>query len=341
MELNLAGTLTDVIAVEDHSQVGQARRSAQALAERIGFDAVDAGRAALVVTELTTNLLKHARSGELHCRMVPAGSTQGVEFIAVDRGPGFDAERCLHDGFSTGGTQGIGLGAVSRQTQVFDTYADHRGSVVLARLYPRSAPSADVRFGVSHHAMRHETVSGDAWHLAIGRQGISALVIDGLGHGEEAAVAATAGASEFANHPFDAPEALLADMHRSMSGTRGGAAAVAQLSASTGSLKFAGIGNIGARLATANASRGMASHPGIVGAQYRKTHTFDYADATGQLLLLFSDGLQSRWDLADYPGLVFKHPAVIAAVLHRDYCRGRDDATILIIDLELPNDRGF
>lgn len=336
MELTIAGSLTEVIAIEDQSQVGQARRSAQALAERVGFDAVDAGRAALVVTELTTNILKHARSGELHCRVVPAGPVQGLEFVAVDRGPGFDAERCLHDGFSTGGTQGIGLGAVSRQTQVFDIYADHRGAVALARLYPRAKPVVDVRFGVSHHAMRHETVCGDAWHLAINEQSISALVIDGLGHGEEAAVAAQAGAVEFAGHPFDSPDALIANMHRSMNGTRGGAAAIAQFSAAAGSLKFAGIGNIGARLATATASRGMASHPGIVGAQYRKTHTFDYPDAAGQLLLLYSDGLQSRWDLADYPGLAFKHPAAIAAVLHRDFCRGRDDATILIIDLELP-----
>lgn len=336
MELNLAGSLTDVIPIEDHSQVGQARRSAQALAESIGFDDVDAGRAALIVTELTTNILKHARSGELHCRIVPAGPVRGLEFVAVDRGPGFDADRCLHDGFSTGGTQGIGLGAVSRQAQIFDSFADPRGAVVLARVYPRSAQVVDLRFGVSHHAMRHETACGDTWQLAITEQGISVLVIDGLGHGEDAALAAHAGAVEFAGHPFDSPDALIADMHRSMNGTRGGAAAVAQFSAATGSLKFAGIGNIGARLATANASRGMASHPGIVGAQYRKTHTFDYADAAGQLLLLYSDGLQSRWDLADYPGLAFKHPAVIAAVLHRDFCRGRDDATILIIDLELP-----
>jgi hypothetical protein len=49
---------------------------------------------------------------------------------------------------------------------------------------------------------------------------------------------------------------------------------------------------------------------------------------------MYSDGLQSRWNLADYPGLVHCHPAVIAAVLHRDFCRGRDDVTVLVIALE-------
>jgi len=51
-------------------------------------------------------------------------------------------------------------------------------------------------------------------------------------------------------------------------------------------------------------------------------------------LIMYSDGLQSRWNLQDYPGLVHRHPAVIASVLHRDFCRGRDDVTVLVVALE-------
>ncbi|WP_093397864.1 ATP-binding SpoIIE family protein phosphatase [Halopseudomonas xinjiangensis] len=335
--MNLGGTLTEVIPVEDDSQVGQTRRRVLQLAADIGFDATDAGRAALVATELATNVLKHARLGEVHLRLVPCADLQGLEIIAVDRGPGFDAQRCLRDGFSTGGTQGNGLGAISRQAQVFDLYSDERGSVILARLYPRATQSCDLRFGVSQHAQRHETACGDGWHLAVDAQRICVLVVDGLGHGEDAAKAALAGTTAFAEHPFDPPETLIADMHRSMQGTRGGAAAIAQFDARDGNVKFAGIGNIGARLASPTGSRGMASHPGIVGVQFRKVHTFTQTVAGGQLMLLFSDGLQSRWDLQDYPGLVSQHPAVVAAVLHRDFCRGRDDATILVIELEVPH----
>ena len=99
-------------------------------------------------------------------------------------------------------------------------------------------------------------------------------------------------------------------------------------------LGFAGIGNIGASLVSATQVRGLASLPGIVGGQYRKAQVFDYAHANGKLLIMYSDGLQSRWNLENYPGLVHRHPAVIAAVLHRDFCRGRDDVTVLVIDLE-------
>ncbi len=70
--------------------------------------------------------------------------------------------------------------------------------------------------------------------------------------------------------------------------------------------------------------------------RFRKAHVFDYPKGEAQLLLLFSDGLQSRWSLRDYPGLIQRHPAIIATLLHRDFCRGRDDVTVLALNLEAP-----
>jgi hypothetical protein len=119
-----------------------------------------------------------------------------------------------------------------------------------------------------------------------------------------------------------------------MIGSRGGAVAFAQFHGERDSLTFAGVGNIGASLVANDKSRGLASHPGIVGGQYRKAQPFDYAHVNGHLLIMYSDGLQSRWNLQDYPGLVHRHPAVIATVLHRDFCRGRDDVTVLVVALE-------
>ena len=335
MELNLAGTVTEVIAIEDSSQIGQARRRAKQLAESIGFDPTDAARAALVATELATNILKHVGNGELHCRIVPGRGGRCVEFIAIDRGPGFDVHRCMRDGFSTGGTQGEGLGSISRQSQLLDVFTDERGSVLLARIAPNGV--TDLRVGFNQHALGNHASCGDLWHLSISGRKLSALMIDGLGHGEDAEAAALCGGNAFAQQSFDHPDAVMMSMHRAMNGTRGGAAAIAQYDADTCVLHFAGIGNISARLLAPLGSRGLASHPGIVGGQFRKVHTFTYAEANAQLLVMFSDGLQSRWDMNAYPGLGSQHPATIAAVLHRDFCRGRDDVTIMAIDLELLN----
>jgi anti-sigma regulatory factor (Ser/Thr protein kinase) len=334
MDMNFGGSMTQALVIEDISQIGHARRTAQKLAQQHGFDTTDAGRVALVATELASNILKHAARGELHLRVLPRASGAGIEMVAIDRAQGFDLQACLTDGFSTGGTQGIGLGAVSRQTEVFDVYADARGAVLLTRLYPRSDKAADHRFGVSQHSLRNDPACGDTWHLALDGPRISALVIDGLGHGEEAELAARAGEKAYALRPFASPLLVLEDIHQAMTGTRGGALAIAQFDAGSDSLKFVGIGNIGACLVAPDKSRGLASHPGIVGGQFRKAQPFDYAQVSGQLLIMYSDGLQSRWNLADYPGLVHRHPAVIAAILHRDFCRGRDDVTVLVIALE-------
>ncbi|MHC8305839.1 ATP-binding protein [Pseudomonas sp. PB3P13] len=332
--MNITGTLTQVLPIEDTSQIGHARRTAQQLAEQHGFDPVDAGRVALVATELASNILKHAGRGELHLRVLPRSSGNGIEMLAVDRGTGFDVHACLTDGFSTRGTQGIGLGAVARQAQVFDVYADSRGTVLLTRFYPRHDRTADRRMGVSQHSLHHDPACGDVWHVAFDGARISALVIDGLGHGEEAEHAARAGEEIFALTPFTSAMLLLEDIHHAMIGTRGGALAITQFDGDNDTLRFVGIGNIGACLIAPDKSRGMASHPGIVGGQYRKAQSFDYAHVNGQLLIMYSDGLQSRWNLQDYPGLMHRHPAVIATLLHRDFCRGRDDVTVLVIALE-------
>ena len=126
----------------------------------------------------------------------------------------------------------------------------------------------------------------------------------------------------------------MGEVHQAMLGTRGGAVAIARVDLAQGALRFAGIGNISANLIAFDATRGLASHPGIVGGQFRRTQAFDFSDIMGQLLIMHSDGLQTRWRLTDYPGLSRRHPAVIAAVLHRDFCRNRDDVTVMVIALE-------
>ena len=334
MDVTYAGEPTVVLPVEETSQIGHARRMALKEAVRAGFDETDAARVALIATELATNVFKHARSGEIHVAIVPGEGTRGVEVIAVDRGPGFNLVDGLTDGYSTGGTRGEGLGAVKRVADVLDMYADHRGSVVLTRTYPKGFGRADVRFGASHHALRSETVSGDSWAISLGDEAIAAMVVDGLGHGPQAHDAARAGTDAWLDDARAEPIASIAAMDAAMHGTRGGAVAVARYDRASDMLRYAGIGNIAGSLNTPEGSRGLASHPGIVGVQARRSRPFDFLSAHGRLLILHSDGLQSRWNLLDYPGLVTRHPAVVTALLHRDFSRGRDDAIVLAIRLE-------
>jgi len=47
--------------------------------------------------------------------------------------------------------------------------------------------------------------------------------------------------------------------------------------------------------------------------------------------VLRSDGLATHWSFEPYLGLIRRHPSLIGSVLYRDFCRGRDDVTVLVI----------
>lgn len=335
MDLNFAGHVTRVVVVEETSQVGQARREALALADHLGFNETDGGRVALAATELATNLLRHAGGGRMFLSPVAGREGRGgVELCTLDSGPGFSLVHSLPDGVSTGGSQGLGLGAIQRQAAVLDVWSDANGAVVLARIYAEAAPrTVDVPYGALRVAMRHEVACGDAWHLRATPGQVVVSLIDGLGHGPLASDAAEAGIQAVAQSTATTAPDLIAAMHAAMAGSRGGAAAVACVDVATGALQFAGVGNISASVCEATTARGLASHPGIVGVQFRRAQPFSLHANAGTLLLLHSDGLQARWNLRDFPGLVHRHPALIVAVLQRDFDRGRDDTGIVALRL--------
>src|SRR5262245_49104016 len=127
------------VPVNEASGVAAARREAATAAQRHGFDEADAGRVALVATELATNLLKHAGGGEILVGGYEDPGGSGVEVLALDRGRGMtNVHACLRDGYSSAGTAGHGLGAVQRQSQLVDVASwPGIGTGVLARLEPR------------------------------------------------------------------------------------------------------------------------------------------------------------------------------------------------------------
>ena len=75
----------------------------------------------------------------------------------------------------------------------------------------------------------------------------------------------------------------------------------------------------------------MVSRNGTVGAVARQIMGFQYPFKGDALVILHSDGLASNWSLDKYPGLAQRDPALIAAVLYRDFGRRRDDALILVV----------
>jgi anti-sigma regulatory factor (Ser/Thr protein kinase) len=324
-----------LLEVCDESHVGSSRRQAVALAQAAGMDETTAGTVAIVVTELARNLVRFATGGMLAVQWISVQEGEGVEVLSIDSGPGMaSVADCMRDGFSTNGTPGTGLGAVRRLSGEFDIHSmPAKGTIVLSRVFLRSVESRKVSgfgWGAVCRPIRGESSCGDAWRVLRGANFVSLLVVDGLGHGPDAAKAAAAVTDAFEGSGDRSPEDILAAAHERAGGTRGAAASIARVDLESGRIRFAGVGNVAGCVAGGETSKGMFTHNGILGVQVRKIQGFDYDWPAGGILVLHSDGLQTRWSMADYPGLSRRHPSVVAAVLARDYSRERDDMTVLV-----------
>jgi anti-sigma regulatory factor (Ser/Thr protein kinase) len=322
-----------LLDVLDSSQVAAARRGAAALAVSRGFQEDAVGRVALIATEMATNLMKHGRGGYIAVEAYDDGSGAGIEMIASDRGEGIaDIARALSDGFSTAGSSGEGLGIIQRQSTLFTVYSQPgHGTVLLSRV-AGTAPGAvsGPVLGIVATPYPHETVSGDGWSYAAAA-GPTLLLADGSGHGELAHKAATTAITTFQENAGESCTRLMELMHRALAPTRGAAVGLARLDPAEQLVRFVGVGNISAAVVSGGSVKRMVSHNGTAGMLAPRIREFTYPYEGSPKVILHSDGLTTKWDLADYPGLLASHPSVIAAVMFRDFRRGRDDATVVVM----------
>jgi anti-sigma regulatory factor (Ser/Thr protein kinase) len=323
--------------VTEASHVASVRRAGSALASRAGFDESGAGRVALVVSELATNLVKHANGGEILLTLIDGGDRAGVEVLALDKGPGFrDFEQSAQDGHSTSCSLGHGLGAVRRQSDHFEVFSTPAGTVALARLWRQPvAPAAANGFVVAGVSVPKsgETRCGDDWAADVGPHRAALFVVDGLGHGPDAAEAAAEAVAVFKRASGRAPAALLDEVHLALRPTRGGAVGMAVVDLDRSLAIYAGIGNIAGSVVTGDDRRGFVSQNGTAGHVARRLQEFTYPIAAHSTIVMQSDGLETHWNPSDYPGLWRRDPAIVAGVLYRDFTRRRDDVTVLVCRL--------
>jgi anti-sigma regulatory factor (Ser/Thr protein kinase) len=327
-------TVEDVtwLTVDHVSASGTARRAATALAARVGMPEDRVNEIALVVTELTANLVKHAGSGSLLLRLRHGAAGPVVEVVSVDAGPGIpDVAAAMQDGVSSAGTLGIGLGSVARLATAWDIWSRPGSGTVITASFGAGRPGvpgpAPVAVGITR-PMAGQDVCGDAYAIREDDGVLTLLLADGLGHGPLAAVASTEAVRAFRAAPAGGPVPLLTAVHRALHGTRGAAVAVARVEADQ--VRYAGVGNIAGVVVDGTARRVMISHPGIVGAQARTIRETAYPLPRGAAVLMHSDGVTERQTLDGYPGLLTRSPLVTASVVLRDFGVRRDDASVVV-----------
>jgi anti-sigma regulatory factor (Ser/Thr protein kinase) len=329
--------ITASVRITDASAVAEARRAALQCAEASKLGETSAARAALVATELATNLVKHVDGGSLLFGEESDGKT--ITITSIDKGKGIANVRlAMSDGFSTAGSPGTGLGAVERASISVGVYTlPAKGTIVHCVVGDSAPPPASPllsgpRFSVAGVGIpkQGETANGDAWSSVEMGNTLTIGVADGLGHGPMAATASIAAARVFASGGETPLERLLEDAHGALRSTRGAAVGVARIHGDLGRVDFIGVGNIAGTIVNDSGTRKVVSLPGIVGHEMRKLQTFSYPWDSASTLILQSDGISANWSVASYPGLMQREPATIAAALFRDHCRGTDDATVVV-----------
>lgn len=326
--------------IGDVSEIAPARRRIGSLAAERGFSPEDAGRAALVATEICTNLIKHGGGGELIVNVLTDGARQGLELLGLDKGPGMaDVGKCLRDGYSTGGSPGNGLGAIERLSQCFEIYSRvNQGTAVLSQLWPDSRQPAPQRMTIGALVVPKpgETACGDAWCYADRVEGAVILAVDGLGHGFAASQAAAEACRVFDMEKHRPALRLIQILHEALRPTRGAAVTLLEIDWDAGRTTSVAVGNVQAALVNGTGIKRLAADNGIVGHVMSRPRELVHECRPDTVVIVHSDGLTANWQLDRYPGLMQHHPALIAGVLYRDCKRGRDDSLVVVIRRTVP-----
>jgi anti-sigma regulatory factor (Ser/Thr protein kinase) len=321
------------LAIADPSHVSAARLALQRLARDLEFDETRAGRLAIVVTEAVSNMVRHGGGGTLAARPLASGGSLGVELLAIDDGAGMaDFAHSSRDGVSSGSTPGTGLGAIGRLADEFEVSTSVDGGTILRMVLWNRVPSQTATYEVGAILVPKggEAACGDAWAVEYHDDGATFLVVDGLGHGPDASRAAAVAVEVLRRHPGETPVRLLDLAHARLRATRGAALAFMRHDRRSATLAFAGVGNISASIHEGPRRRSLVSHNGIVGHNVHRSEEFTYPWPDSAMLVVHSDGLDSRWDLGAFPGAFAHHPSVVAAMLYRRHTRGRDDVVVLV-----------
>jgi serine/threonine-protein kinase RsbT len=129
-----------VVKIEVEADIAVARRVVRDVAGKIGFGITETTRIITAASELGRNVFKYAGKGSMHWRILQKGTASGVELSFEDRGPGIaDLDAALREGFSTGGSLGMGMPGAKRLMDEMDVKtAQGEGTTVVVRKWRRA-----------------------------------------------------------------------------------------------------------------------------------------------------------------------------------------------------------
>lgn len=193
----------------------------------------------------------------------------------------------------------------------------------------------EIEWGTAAEPHPAERVSGDVALVMRAPEGALVAVVDGLGHGHEAARAAQVARETVREAAGTDVIALAHRCHRALARTRGAAVALAHLSTEASTLTWLGVGNVEGRVLTgnqrtrmANANASLRLRPGLIGHQLPAIGAATIDVRRGDTIILATDGIARGFgDALDVSG----SPRRIAERILAEHWTVSDDGLVLVM----------
>lgn len=188
----------------------------------------------------------------------------------------------------------------------------------------------EVSWGAACRSKEGQSVSGDTYLVEpYGERSLMVSVIDGLGGGEAAALAANRAAVVVRANLGQELSVIISLGHTALHSTRGAVIALLDLDLHARKALYVGVGNIGAQVFSQQSIKPISKN-GILGYKLPQLLKLSYSYNSGDTFVLYSDGISSRWNL---DGTVdpAQEPQALADAILRLHGKSNDDATVVVV----------
>ncbi|MHB8483506.1 MAG: SpoIIE family protein phosphatase [Nitrospiria bacterium] len=196
-----------------------------------------------------------------------------------------------------------------------------------------------IEWGIASRTMENQVESGDRYLVTFFHEGALIGVIDGIGHGPEAAEAADTALKTLENYAEEPLIYLINRCHWELRHTRGAAMTIVSFrrigkgDEQKGKMDWLAVGNVEGILIRANShvparTEWVLLNGGVVGYQLPPLRASDVSIAHGDLLILATDGIHAGF----IEGLNPNHsPQEIADDILARHRKPTDDALVLAV----------
>lgn len=186
-----------------------------------------------------------------------------------------------------------------------------------------------MEFGIFHRPKSGNQISGDAYLIKQEEDATLICIADGLGSGEAAAEAAQAAIRCAEVHSTLPLSDIMTKCHQALRGTRGAVIALMRIRFAESTITFVGVGNIGIHTRSTAPIKPI-SRNGIVGYRLPRLQEFTYPYTPGDLFVLHTDGISSRFTLDDGLWKEVQDVQTMADEIAQNVGKDNDDVTILV-----------